>query len=72
MGYDKDPATYERLLLWHTFCIFSQLVVFVIMQKRELKQFFLYQGLKKKKEQLSLIFDAQSDAVIVVGQDAKH
>ena len=29
-------------------------------------------GLKKKKEQLSLIFDAQSDAVVVVGQDSKY
>ena len=72
LGYDKDPALYERLITWQFFCIFSQLVVFAVMQKRELKQFFSYQEQKKKKEQLTTIFDAQSDAVIVVGQDAKQ
>ena len=48
------------------------MVVFAVMQKRELKQFFSFQELKKKKGQLKTIFDAQSDAVVVVGQDAKQ
>ena len=45
-------------------------MMFVLQQRRELKQFFLIQDLKKKQVQMINVFNAQSDAVVVVDQDS--
>ena len=70
IDFEKNPDLLEQIVFWHILFVVIDLACFMIFQKRELKQFFSYQELKKKQELLLHVFDAQSDAVIVVGQDA--
>ena len=70
VDFDNDPGLLDLIFFWYTSYFFFDLLYFVVLQKRELKQFFSYEELKKKQDQMTTIFDAQSDAVVIVGQDA--
>ena len=71
-----DPSYHELLVEQISFWIASFLIVetafFVLYQKRELSQFFLIQDLKKKQVQMTNVFNAQDDAVVVVQQDQSY
>ena len=64
------PGLIDQFSYWYVSIFFVTVMMFVLQQRRELKQFFLIQDLKKKQVQMINVFNAQSDAVVVVDQDS--
>ena len=69
VNFADEPGLLDQVLFWETSMFFLCVLFFTVLQKRELKQFFLYEELKKKQEQMTSVFDAQSDAVVIMGQE---
>ena len=69
---EELPGLRNAIINWYGQFFVLEMMFFVLSQKRELDRFFIIQDLKKKQIQMENVFDAQTNAVVVVNEDACH
>ena len=65
-----DSVDVETLTSVYSSFVMAEIFLFVILQKRELATFFVLRDIEKKHVSMTTAFNAQSDAVIIVEEQA--